>query len=147
MLDTDFLNRGASDKREKWIDCLRGFCMFLVVFMHVENFTIGIRASESVVMQIIFTFFLTTFFFISGYVSYKKHVEWNCKFTLFQLVKKFKQFVIPTIIFNILYNTCFVGEPFLFLTEGFLGFWFLVVLFEVFVIYYIVNYLCYLFKP
>lgn len=104
-------------KREQWIDALRGFCIFLVVFMHIENFSIGVGASESAVMQIVFTCFLTTFFFISGYVSYREQISYTLHFTILKIKEKLFQLVIPAIAFSCMYNACFGNEIFSFLPK------------------------------
>lgn len=135
-----------NSKREQWIDALRSFCIFLVVFMHIENFSIGISASESVVMQIIFTCFLTTFFFISGYVSYREQIIYTLHFTILKIKEKLFQLVIPAIAFSCMYNACFGNEIFSFLTQGFGGYWFLIVLFEIFLIFYLTSWICHHFK-
>lgn len=103
MVDSQFFTGG---KRTLWLDALRGFCMFLVVYMHISNFSIGFGVSESVVMQVIFTCFLTTFFFISGYVSYKDSEIWTVRHILLKLKNKFMQLMIPAVVFYVLYQIC-----------------------------------------
>lgn len=136
MIDSQFFTGGG--KRTLWLDALRGFCMFLVVYMHISNFSIGLGASESVVMQVIFTCFLSTFFFISGYVSYKDSEIWTVRHTLLKLKNKFMQLMIPAVVFYVLYQICEGKDLLSWIDKGFQGYWFLIVLFEVFVVYYMV---------
>lgn len=129
MVDSQFFTGG---KRTLWLDALRGFCMFLVVYMHISNFSIGLGVSESVVMQVIFTCFLTTFFFISGYVSYKDSEIWTVRHILLKLKNKFMQLMIPAVVFYVLYQICEGKDLLSWIDKGFQGYWFLIVLFEVF---------------
>lgn len=140
------INTRKDSEREYWIDALRGFCMFLVVFMHIENFSIGLGTSESVVMQVVFTCFLTTFFFISGYVAYRKQVVWSLKYIILKLKDKLIQLLIPALIVSNLYNICFEKDVFIFFSEGFHRYWFLIVLFETFICFYFINWINYLSK-
>ena len=105
--------------------------MFLVVYMHISNFSIGFGVSESVVMQVIFTCFLTTFFFISGYVSYKDSEIWTVRHILLKLKNKFMQLMIPAVVFYVLYQICEGKDLLSWIDKGFQGYWFLIVLFEV----------------
>lgn len=126
-------------KRRPWLDALRGFCMFLVVYMHISNFSIGLGASESAVMQVVFTCFLSTFYFISGYVSHKDSEIWTARHALLKLKDKFQQLIIPAVVFYVLYQMCKGEGLFAWMEKGFQGYWFLIVLFEVFVVYYMVS--------
>lgn len=61
-------------QRIGYIDALRGFTMLLVVFSHIETFCYNIPFNESILSSLFITFRMPMFFFISGYIAYKK--EW-----------------------------------------------------------------------
>ena len=77
-------------KRFAYIDALRGFCMLAVVYHHV--IMMGLHGEEngvyyiSPVNNVIMTFQLPLFFFISGYVAQK--LSCICSFTKLQYVVK-----------------------------------------------------------
>ena len=127
-------------KRIGFIDSLRGFTMFLVVYNHIITFMGG---GKSPLTEILITFRMPLFFFISGYIAYKS-INWDYK-TYFQLVaKKGRIQLIPTIVFSIIFCIAFQRNPW---DEGrwfHIGeYWFTFVLFEFFLIYYSTNlFLC-----
>lgn len=62
-----------NNERLTYIDCLRGFGMILVVYQHI--LVIGLpEIGSSWLNDIIITFRMPLFFFISGYVSYKHNI-------------------------------------------------------------------------
>lgn len=63
-------------QRIGYIDALRGFTMLLVVFSHIETFCYDIPFNESILSSLFITFRMPMFFFISGYIAYKKEL-WN----------------------------------------------------------------------
>ena len=69
-----------SKQRIKYIDALRGFTMFLVVLQHIESIGFGIHPYESVLGNILVSFRMPMFFFISGYIAYKVSFDWNILF-------------------------------------------------------------------
>lgn len=125
--------------RLQYIDAMRGFGIFLVVFVHVETFIYIDYAS--LLGKIITSFFMQLFFFISGFCSYKKEYNWSMNSCFAQIVKKFRSLVIPAIIWGLLYTYFVVHEDFHYFIKGpyKAGYWFTICLFEVFVIYYSVN--------
>lgn len=125
--------------RIAYIDALRGFTMFLVVYWHVMALSFGIKVEESVIGAFFLTFRMPMFFFISGYLGYKalQYFGWE---SFKSLVKK-KAFVqlVPTAIFFTLFHISINSSPLVFFKEGLTGYWFTLVLFELFVCYYTVN--------
>lgn len=77
--------------RVAWIDVMRGIGIFLVVFAHIyQNKANGIN-------NIIFTFHMPLFFFISGYVYQKKEEGFDKYF-----IRKIKQIVVPYFVWVVL---------------------------------------------
>lgn len=124
-------------KRIEWIDTVKFICIFFVILSHLETNTPFLTTFYS-------PFFLTSFFFVSGYV-YKP----GRKFAKF-LYKKIRQLFIPWLVFSVFdlllsqvisFNTHkgFITE----LTWNFLqirgkddGVWFVACLFVAFIPFY-----------
>ncbi len=123
-----------------YIDALRGFIIFLVVYHHAlykcfNGGSIFDMAALNVRMPI--------FFLVSGLLAYKPLEYWTRENTAKQLVKKVRQLIIPTVLFYIAYYYVTPGtDPFSnFIEHGWLHYWFTPTLFEFFVIVLLVNYL------
>lgn len=112
--------------------------IFFVVYWHVSIFT---GTTDSPINAMFMPFYLTLFFFISGYFSYVKN---NLAFNEVRnhIIKRVKTFLIPTVIMCTLY-ALYSGksaEEVLFNNmKG--GYWFTFVAFEIYVFYIIVQYL------
>lgn len=61
-------------QRIGYIDAIRGFTMLLVVFSHIETFCYHISFDQSILSSLFITFRMPMFFFISGYIAYKKGI-------------------------------------------------------------------------
>ena len=90
-----------STKRIEYVDALRGFTMYLVVYAHVVNFSfhMGDVASFN---NILSNFFLSLFFFISGFFAFKIETELKWRKTIVYLRNKAVQLLIPTLVFGTL---------------------------------------------
>ena len=130
-----------SKQRIKYIDALRGFTMFLVVLQHIESIGFGIHPYESVLGNILVSFRMPMFFFISGYIAYKVSFDWNMDAYCSNLRKKAIVQLIPTVFFFSLFTIAKAGNPISsFVTNGWGGYWFTFVLFEMFVLFYSLSY-------
>ena len=128
------------NKRIEYIDALRGFCMYLVVYSHV--WTYGYKADSSNSFDhILVNFFLALFFFVSGFVAYKKDFSWTIGTVTEIWKRKFVQLIIPSVIFCALFcwqlacnwKTAYNPEPLLGIATSW--YWFTVQLFIFFVFY------------
>ncbi len=99
------------NKRIGYLDALRGFAIFMIVFMHVEHFCLGITFDKSIWGSIVITFFLPVFFFISGYLA-KKEISTPLHKEIWG---KAKLLVIPALLFYSFYYCLCKGESFLLL--------------------------------
>lgn len=124
-------------ERQIYLDVMRGFTMFLVVFGHIGIVSFGIAPYDSVVMHFFVTFRMPMFFFLSGYLGYKAIQFWDYNFFKERLkVKSFVQLV-PMITFFSIFQISHGKNPIdSFLSGGLSGYWFTFVLFEMFLIYY-----------
>ena len=126
-------------KRIEYIDAIRGFTMILVVFSHINIFSLDI--TNSFVNSIFVSFFMPLFFFISGFVGFKL-MAWDKNTYLAMTKNKFLHQLVPTLILGIIY-TCvyltncnlmdFIGN------SAKLGYWFTIVIFEMYFIFYTLN--------
>lgn len=128
-------------KRIGYIDSLRGFTMFLVVFAHVELFSFGIYSKESLIGSVFISFRMPMFFFISGYIAYKL-ANWNFSYYIQMLKKKAIVQLIPTLFFFSLFCIIRGNSIYSLLSNGPQGFWFTIVLFYMFVLYYTTMFIC-----
>lgn len=126
--------------RIEWIDALRGFTMILVVFWHVSmNF--GMDSTNSMLNAFFLTFRMPMFFFVSGFIGYKAHQQFTRNQYLTLLKRKAFCQLVPTAIFFTIFSFVTGGTPLSFFTRGLEGYWFTLVLFELFVLYYTLSYI------
>lgn len=122
--------------RMRYIDALRGFSMFLVVFGHVLFQSIGIPDGESYLNMILASFRMPMFFFVSGFVAYKPLSQWTWKYTGNILLRKFQAQIVGTIFFyTMLLLALHADDPFRGFRLNVGGYWFTITLFRVFLIY------------
>ena len=127
-------------KRIEYIDALRGFTMILVVFSHVEWFTFELRSS--LINELFISFRMPLFFFISGFIGYKANIEWD-KHTWWMMSKKKMLIqIIPTLVFGLTYTCLYLKvDPYMFVSNHTkMGYWFTIVLCEIFLLVYTMNY-------
>lgn len=89
-------------KRIEYIDALRGFCMYLVIYAHICGYGYHMDNVHSF-HHILVNFYLVLFFFVSGFVAYKKDVQWTGSTLGTLLRKKFVQLIIPSVVFCFLF--------------------------------------------
>lgn len=131
-------------KRIEYIDALRGFTMILVVFSHVELFTFNIDP-PLFINEVFISFRMPLFFFISGFIGYKACVEWTGKTWWAMSRKKLMVQLIPTFFFGLIFAYAYRHlDIFTFISERYkLGYWFTIVLLEMFLLLYTMNFLLY----
>ena len=134
----------APKKRIEWIDALRGFTMILVVFSHVELFTFELDP-PLFVNEVFISFRMPLFFFISGFIGYKANVVWNARTWWMMSKKKMLIQLIPTLIFGTVFAYIYSQVDFgAFATHVYkLGYWFTIVLLEMFLLLYSMNFVLY----
>ena len=130
-----------SSERIQYIDALRGFTMILVVFAHVETFGFFSFGYETIVGRLFQSFRMPLFFFISGYIAYKKDRIWSRETCLQLAKKKILIQVIPALFFGLIYTYCYLHSDFsAFISDASkMGYWFTFVLLEMFLIYYTLS--------
>lgn len=119
------------NKRIEYIDSIRGFCMFLVVFWHLSLIW-GVQ--ETSFNYSFLQLRMPLFFFISGFFAYKEGFT-SVTFREKIQIRFFKQ-LLPTIVVGCLY--CFwINVPLIdaITQDNKYGYWFTYVAFEIFIIY------------
>lgn len=121
--------------RIEYIDALRGFTMILVVFSHIIEFCYHWSSEVFSYNDIFILFRMPLFFFISGFILYKKD-KWKTLQLLPFIQKKFIIQIIPTFIFFTIYVILF-NHPFIESINHIYkrGYWFTIALFEYFLFY------------
>ena len=126
-------------KRIEYIDALRGFTMILVVFSHIIGRTFCLESSFC--NAVFISFRMPLFFFISGFIGYKANIVWN-KHKCYEMIKKrVMTQLFPTLVLSLIYTYAYlhmdIGD--LIANNLKLGYWFTIVLFEMFFIVYAIN--------
>jgi len=132
-------------KRIEYIDAIKGFAIFLVVFAHaiawnisdtsaIIHYDYGISPNLKVggfLWQIIYSFHMPLFFFVAGYLFNINKTSFSE--VLFVVKKKSQRLLIPWIMTGSL----------MLLVRGHWGYWFLLSLYELNVIFSLINvFLC-----
>lgn len=126
--------------RLKYVDCLRGFCMLLVVYHHLVIF--GLSGYTSELDRLFVSFRMPMFFFISGFVSHSLKNPWSLPRFCKCVKKKMLGQLLPS--FFILYVFCMFMK--LDYWEGLgnelkYGFWFTFAAFGIYIIYAFIEYI------
>ena len=126
-------------KRINYIDGLRGFTMFLVVFGHVLSKSFLIEPNSTFISTFLLTFRMPMFFFISGFIAYKGTEYWSLDFFQHRMLAKARIQIIPTTIFFSLFCYSFMGSFINPIEYGWLSYWFTIVLFEMYICYFCLS--------
>ena len=123
-------------KRIAYLDAIKCLAILMMVDIHVRSGN-GFKPYESLSAQLIYAPVLPMFFFVSGFLSYKQTMTikdfWN------NIRRKFVFLAIPAVVFRIGMDLMNHKNVFRFITEGMHGYWFTIVLFETFLIYYLIT--------
>lgn len=124
------------NSRLEHIDFLKGFAIFLVVMGHflAWTFPVDIKPGKYAlfVKEIIYSFHMPLFFFISGYLVDLKGHKWTNHFCLNLIRKRLVSLMLPGFSFLLIYYLW---------ADKWIFPWFLMVLFEVYLIFVFVKFL------
>lgn len=128
----------GATKRIEYIDAMRGFTMFLVVFMHTAQWCLN---SEAPIHGYLSLIRMPMFFLISGFVLYKAGVTWDAM----HIVQFFKKKIPVQLIGPFLFFIVYLFSQNINILDGIFdgpkyGYWFTFVLFEYFVFYAMVRF-------
>lgn len=135
----------SETKRLNVYDSIRGFSMFLVVLGHVLLY-MDLGVDRTPLSTFIITFRMPLFFFISGFFAFKPLASWTDKALASILSRKVKAQIICTLVFYTIFALYSRTDPFQWLHYGFRGYWFTIVLFQIFVMYVITVLIARLFR-
>ena len=119
------LNKSSQTKRIEFIDAMRGFTIFLVVLSHVEFFCFSIKDSQPSFSHYLTQVRMPMFFLISGFVLYKKGIEWNYGYIIRFFKKKIPVQLLSPLLFYLVY--IYINEYSIlsaFLSAPKYGYWF-----------------------
>lgn len=133
----DYINKG---KRLAYLDAIKCLGILLVINGHVQLYGMNISVYDSIPSLMLYTFNMPLFFFISGYLVFKENSIGKAS-ELKKIGSKFLFLVLPAFIFYSIYVIKQGGAILDFIKHGFGGYWFTFSLFEMFLIYYLVNYI------
>lgn len=127
--------------RLQWIDSLRGLLILLVILGHSIQFAPGMDCEHDHLWNLISSFHVPTFMFLSGYLNYR-----SVQVGRFSYAKRrFQQLFIPCIIWTIIasvlaFPDCINKFKQIIMYPDY-GFWFLWALFWITIIFIVVDYL------
>ena len=123
-------------KRIAYLDAIKCLAILLVIDIHVRSGN-GFKPYDALSAQMIYAPTMPLFFFVSGFLAYKQSMRirdvWD------NIRKKFVFLVIPALAFCL--GRDLMNHKYLlrFLSEGMHGYWFTIVLFECFLVYYLIT--------
>lgn len=123
-------------KRIAYLDAIKCLAILMVIDNHIRA-TNGFGPYESLSAQMIYAPQLPLFFFVSGFLAYKQSM--STKGVWDNIRKKFVFLVIPALVFRVGMDMMNQKSLFAFMTEGWHGYWFTIVLFECFFVYYLIT--------
>lgn len=131
--------------RIDYFDLAKGFAIFSVVLAHLNTF---LNWNNPFLSYVIHSYFMSLFFFISGYFCYKEFSFPQFSF----LRKKIKQLLVPYLticlaicfLYSLFFHIDFLNRYLLDSSKG--GYWFLITLFTYYSLYLCVNRISCLFK-
>lgn len=110
--------------------------MLLVVLGHVLM-VMGIEDHDTVLSRLLVSFRMPLFFFVSGYFSYRSLTWWTKSRVKDILNRKLKAQILCTIVFLSTFQ--YINRGYVDLFAGFGGYWFTIVLFQMYLLYLISN--------
>jgi fucose 4-O-acetylase-like acetyltransferase len=123
-------------KRIAYLDALKCLGILMVIDWHVRSGN-GFKPYGSLSALMIYSFALPIFFFVSGFLAYR--INMSVKEVVSNIRKKFLFLVIPAVVFRLCMDLMKHYAPLHFLTDGMSDYWFTVVLFECFLVYYLIT--------
>lgn len=145
LIDNQEITPHDKTERLRVFDALRGFSMILVVFAHIMYY-FGVGSSTTITGEIFITFRMPLFFFVSGFFAYRAYSYWTTALYKRVFCQKIKAQIICSIIFYALLKFTQNENPLGWTEKGFQGYWFTIVLFQMFTIYALTNIIAHTFR-
>ncbi len=122
----------SAASRIQWVDAMRGFSMIVVVLAHVL-FAMGFVGYDTFLNTVLQTFRMPLFFLVSGFFAYRAISWWNARRVGDMLKRKVQAQVICAIVCAALVQ--YIHFHNVSIERGFVGVWFTIVLFQMYIIY------------
>lgn len=136
------MNNIAKSDRLGYIDCIRGLMMLMVVFYHIETFSLFQFSYITEFSKFLYLFNMPMFFFISGFLAYITLNKEGINYGI-ELRKKGRVLLIPIFVFGVIYSLYIGKDLFQSLVEtDKTGYWFTLVSFYMYFIVFFVLKLC-----
>ena len=123
-------------KRIAYLDAIKCLAILLVIDLHVLEGN-GFKPYENLASQMLYAPVMPLFFFVSGFLAYKQSI--SIKDVCDNIRRKFVFLVIPALVFRIGMDLMNQKSLLGFITGGMHGYWFTIVLFECFLVYYLIT--------
>ena len=123
-------------KRIAYLDAIKCLAILLVIDLHILAAN-GFKPYGNLASQIMYAPVMPLFFFVSGFLAYKQSI--SIKDIWDNIRKKFVFLVIPALVFRVGTDLMNQKSLFSFFTGGMHGYWFTIVLFECFLVYYLIT--------
>ena len=123
-------------KRIAYLDAIKCLAILLVIDLHVLDLN-GFKPYENLASQMLYAPVMPLFFFVSGFLVYKQSM--NLKDVWVNIRVKFVFLVIPAVVFRVGMDLMNHNNPLRLLSEGMHSYWFTIVLFECFLLYYLIT--------
>lgn len=136
MIEPKICPMSENKKRIAFVDAIKAFTIFCVVYWHLSIYT---GTTDSLLNRLYMPFFLTLFFFISGYFSYNKS-NITLKKCIQKIFKRCKSILIPSIIvctMYALYSNMTATQILYSEMKG--GYWFTFTIFQIYVFYNLIE--------
>lgn len=126
-------------KRLEYIDALRGLGILMVVYHHICVMSMRNTLYESCVNSFIITVFMPLFFFIGGFVAYKK-IDWTLSTGFKIIANKTRTLLVPFISMFLFCMIYYKLDIYQYIIDHYkCGFWFIWVLYQIFIIWILIN--------
>lgn len=123
-------------KRIAYLDAIKCLAILLVLDLHILAVN-GFKPYENLASQMMYAPVMPLFFFVSGFLAYKQSM--SIKDVWDNICKKFVFLIIPALAFRVGTDLMNQKNLFSFITGGMHGYWFTIVLFECFLVYYLIT--------
>lgn len=122
-------------KRIGYIDALRGFTMILVVFSHIYI------PNDTPLNQFFINIRMPLFFFISGFISFRREQSWSGADVVSRLGSKVRTMIIPALVVGLVFTLIYPDAPIsdFFTRPTKMGYWFTFALFNMLCLYYVAR--------
>ena len=136
-----------SNQRYDYFDALRAVSMVLVVWCHVMGISFGLGSYQgfnSPWEQVITTFRMPLFFFVSAFFAFRVLERWTGEFAKYIIIRKFKVQIVGACFFLTLFyifSERALPQPDIYWSQMMYGYWFTIALLKIYLGYMVISFL------